>query len=49
MAFPKKSKPFPKKITGKVAAKEMAGMEKEAGMPAFKKGGFVPFKKKGKK
>ena len=43
-----KGKPFPKKMSAKPPA--MKGMPKgEEAAPMMKKGGFVPFKKKGKK
>ena len=56
MAFPKKMA-SPKKKSGGPGARGVSDTEVDkasgkgagVGRPAFKKGGFVPFKKKGKK
>jgi hypothetical protein len=48
MAFPKKAKKA-KAFEGSKADKMSDKKGMAAAAPAFKKGGFVPFKKKGKK
>lgn len=49
MAFPKKMKATKKFEASAADEKADKGMMKGVAAPKFKKGGFVPFKKKGKK